>query len=448
MTRTTRAIFILILGLGLLTSPGAVKTTEAASPAVSDREDQKATVSRLYGCLLTRESRTGTQYGADALDPLLWQQTEYLILGRSHVSALTCLDEFLNTHAEKTLRDPVIRAMVQRDLWAIFDWSAQGSEHLTERQELQVRLAQVLQRLEMDERTLNSLPDTYSATLKSGQLSTEYDRENPKRPFLPADLLKSGSPWVCVIGGPTAIIHTEQFSGRSRFLVFIHLPGGRKSTLDYLHQLHQSGQPLFSEEEAPGPHLNLELPQFPAGTMVALVRQLNLFNNRGALAATPITESVQIRVYHSVTPGSRYMNYIGGPSSHDQEFFEFRLNKEKVLAGKEALLEPVSPDQTEYSTFMTHGVDPFEAGPNDRRMAEPGKIMNRCIGCHADSGIHSVQSRAKLVPPNPEQADPRNADPKYGAFFWETEATLDWKRKRFDWGLLNGYWSSFAMKPR
>ena len=42
--------------------------------------------------------------------------------------------------------------------------------------------------------------------------------------------------------------------------------------------------------------------RFQRGTQVALVRQAILFDNQGKLAAAPITESIQIRVYHAVTP--------------------------------------------------------------------------------------------------------------------------------------------------
>jgi hypothetical protein len=32
--------------------------------------------------------------------------------------------EFMQTHAEKLIQDPVKRAVLQRDVWAVFDWSA------------------------------------------------------------------------------------------------------------------------------------------------------------------------------------------------------------------------------------------------------------------------------------------------------------------------------------
>src|SRR5580700_6019223 len=108
---------------------------------------------RLYAALLIREDRQGNELGADSLDPLLWTQSEHLLAKPSHERALHVLDEFLQTHAENLIHDPLKRALMQRDLWAVFDWSVQQSpgrdrpEYNKEKQELQARIAEVLRRL-------------------------------------------------------------------------------------------------------------------------------------------------------------------------------------------------------------------------------------------------------------------------------------------------------------
>ena len=66
--------------------------------------------------------------------------------------------------------------------------------------------------------------------------------------------------------------------------------------------------------------------------MVALVRQMMVIDDQGKLTPTALTESVQLRVYHAITPGTEYMNYINGPSSHDQDFFEFRIRRQDLFA--------------------------------------------------------------------------------------------------------------------
>lgn len=106
---------------------------------------------RLYHCLLVRRSQTGEEVGLESLDPLFWANTKYLVTGESHKRALACLDDFLSSHGERTIENPIQSAMLQRDLWALFDWSARDVEPKRELRELQSRLAEVLRRLALSE---------------------------------------------------------------------------------------------------------------------------------------------------------------------------------------------------------------------------------------------------------------------------------------------------------
>ena len=109
--------------------------------------------------------------------------------------------------------------------------------------------------------------------------------------------------------------------------------------------------------------LNLRLPQFPAGTEVALLRQMIVIDAQGNLEPTALTESVQLRVYRAVTSGSPYINYENGPSSHDQDFFEFRFARGALLARRSGGLLAVQPGEAEFPTMFSFGIDPFEASP-------------------------------------------------------------------------------------
>jgi hypothetical protein len=137
---------------------------EMAVPAAASGSSEKAGAlydpnpahiwNRLYDALLIREGPTGAKYGADSLDPLLWPQTKHLLAQPSHERALRVLDEFLQIHAENLIQDPVKRATLRHDLWAVFDWSVYrsseeegGTSYDKERRELQIRLAEVLRRL-------------------------------------------------------------------------------------------------------------------------------------------------------------------------------------------------------------------------------------------------------------------------------------------------------------
>src|SRR5262245_2034777 len=51
---------------------------------------------RLHRALYVRSTRKGEEYGRDELDPLLWEETDHLLVGPSHQQAIKLLDEFLS----------------------------------------------------------------------------------------------------------------------------------------------------------------------------------------------------------------------------------------------------------------------------------------------------------------------------------------------------------------
>jgi hypothetical protein len=230
----------------------------------------------------------GREYGFDALDPLLWSETNYLLSGKSHARALALADEFLRTHAERQITDPTKRAILQRDIWAVFDWADEPHQpeqldlpHQAERRELMARLAPIIWRLALSPDELASLPDTYSRALRNHEFPSAYNPASPNQAFLPPDLFDPSGPWVC-LGAPennlAAPGHDLSFTARSVFFVFARLPGGRNATLEYFKQLAEMKTPPFVRMQDPGwPQpmdvWNPEVPQFPSGTEFALVRK-------------------------------------------------------------------------------------------------------------------------------------------------------------------------------
>jgi hypothetical protein len=389
---------------------------------------------RVHRCLLARTSAgdtgSGPELGEETLDPLLWFETRHLLTGDSHRRAVDCLDEFVRSHAEHQIEDPLKRAIMLRDLWAVFDWSVHSQgKYESQRSELQARLAEVMRHLAPTPKQISALPDNYSQAIKAKTFVADFDPADPQRPFLPPDLFNSSGPWVGItLRGylPVATVHVHAFDARSRFLVFIRLPGGRAATLAYLQQLWAFPQPLETDVGIPNP----EFPQFPAGTMVALLRQMNLFDSNGKLVATPITESLQIRVFRSIPTAASF-------SPSDQAMFEFRFDRRALFSGKPGLL-PVGRDEKEFPVFFSHGFDAFET-PN--RVSQV-QIMASCSACHADSGIHSVRSSEQMVRMREHAAKDVIDDPRYGPVYWETEETLSFKQASYDWGLLNGFWKA------
>jgi hypothetical protein len=429
---------VLLLATAVVFSPWKLAADQRPLSSVKVFDpDPNHIWNRTYACLFTRRSADGKEYGVDALDPLLWWQTRYLLIGDSHRRVLACLDDFLLSHAERTVQDPLKHAILQRDLSAVFDWAAAGDDLPQLRRELEIRLADAIRRLALTSEQARALPDTYAAAVASQQFAPAYDARNPQQPFLPPELFRSDGPWVCLSAyseEPTAIVH---FSGRSRFLVFMRLPTGRDATLAYIDKLRLSSEPPMLISDSEPTLLNLALPQFPVGTQVALVRQAISIDSEGKLVPTGLTESVQLRVYHAITPGTQYMNYINGPSSHDQDFFEFRMSRPELFAHHNGGLVAVHPGETEFATFSTHGTDAFESTtPLDR----PAIILDRCRDCHSDSGIQSVQSRLQWMKlsqrPRTQTGDENHRDP----IAWETDVTIARRHQRPEFNLLQRLW--------
>ncbi|HEX2714343.1 MAG TPA: hypothetical protein VHM88_19290, partial [Candidatus Acidoferrales bacterium] len=361
-----RLTTIAFLTLILIALPTTCKSQESSeiSVAVDDRNPGHIW-NRLYSALRVREDSQRHVYGEDSLDPMLWPQSQHLLSQPSHGIALRVLDEFLRTHAENLIKDPIKRAMLQRDLWAVFDWSVQQiqwtgtPEYSNEKRELQSRLAELLRRLALTPEQIKALPDNYAQAVGSGAFSAEYDKTQPQQLFLPPDLFDSRGPWVCITVSPefteyggVAKLHVASISGRSVFLVFVQLPEGRKATLDYFRTLWESPQPWVQATRIAGDQslTNPDLPSFPAGTKMALVRQMMLFDNQGKLVVSPITESVQIRVYREITHAPA-RDFTGGLArmalNSGQDFFEIRISRPLLFSGKQGGLRATGRDEAE-----------------------------------------------------------------------------------------------------
>jgi len=408
---------------------------------------------RLHATFFIREDLPGTGLVPDALDPPLWYNTPYLLAEPSHRRALRVLDQFVQTHAENLIRDPVKRAILQRDLWSVFDWSVERSPgyngnpgYDTEKRELQTRLAEVVRRLALTPEQIVALPDNYAQAVASGEFAKEYDPEHRDRVFLPPDLFEPQGPWVELEdrGGPEpmAMQHLFQFSGRSSFLIFLRLPEGRKATFAYLKALWNFPNPVIAHPNfAPGQDFapNPDLPQFPAGTQVALVRQMTLFDNQGKLVASPITESVQIRVYRSVARNDAPVAGLGQIiASSGQDFYEIRLSRPLLFANRSGGLRAVGRDEREFAIFGFHGPDEGLQGTYGS-LSGYDPVLKECVICHQGGGIHSLNSRSRLLKPNPLQQDvPRAVSTSR---WWQDAHTLKWKQDSSDWTLLNSYWS-------
>lgn len=360
---------------------------------------------RLFRQFYRRTARDGQEYGSDALDPLLWPETTHLLEGRSHQQAIQVLDGFLATNSEVLISDPLKRAILQRDLWAVFDWLTlhPDDRYTVQRRELQQRLAQVIQRLALTQPEILSLPANYEAAVTSGAFPATY--QTPDLGFLPPDLLQPASEWVCLgrEGGPIAMTHTEEFPffGRSVFLIFIRLPEGRRATLSLL--------PALNTEEPP--------PILPSDTQVALVRLALLIDDKGEITPSPIVESVQLRHidYDHIRRG----------------FYEFKLNRPLLFGGVAGGLQPVGE---EIPLFFSHG-DVFQTNIVSYKVDIPGI----CPACHLGAGItESLLSYSRQRFPLPDQQLPILVETTPAR---EAETVITWKQNHRTWQVLEGLWA-------
>jgi hypothetical protein len=393
-------------------------------------QDPEHLWNRLYRALAAR-TEAGIQYGTDNSVPFKEEFDD-----PDNLAAV--LDEFLKTHGQDRASGDLKRALLLHDVWAAFDLAARSERHVLRR-----RLASVVGRLRMRDQAIASLRDNYAEAVKSGKFDKDFDPAHPDKAFLPPDLFDMNGPWV-QIGesglGLVAPVHVEALSGRSAFRVFIRCPGGRKTTLAYLERLNLYRTPWAHKPAEIGitypderrvrsePRLDPATPQFPEGTVVALLRKMAVINDKLEPVMTPITQSVQFRVFRKVS-ADEYRDWRAG-FADSQHVFEVTMRRRDLLAGRSGGLHQVAPEEAEYQ--LIGGLH----GPRAVQL-RGSVVLSTCARCHSANGIFSVNtytgglrsvSRRTI---NPQLLPADNAD-------YQGRATMEWKMQQFEWGLLRG----------
>jgi hypothetical protein len=424
---------IFLAWMGLWVAPAGVAIADGASPAGGIyAADPSHLWNRIHEAFFARPDGESDTPDSDVVDPLLWPDTSsFLKTGPSHAAALGVLDEFLANDGHALIADPLKRAVLQHDLWSIFDWSARaGSDPLRS------RLAAAIGHLALSPEQIAALPDNLTGTVEAGTFRAVYDPAHPLRPFLPSTLLDAESPWVCVrgaISGPSAPVHVQYYQGRSPFLVFLRLPGGRKATLKYLDDLNRVTREGSRHEAG-------DLPPFPVGTTTALLRQMAVIDDAGRIRTTPITQTLQMRVYRQV--GTEVTDH-----ENSQAALKFRMQRRGLFAEGHGGLKAIDWSEP-LRVSLLHRADPYRHNPGAGGIKT---TMQSCIACHSCGGsgtVHSIFTYkqddwvpgARLVAPNRLRlVATRPAD--------ESMKAVNWKQTRYEWGLLQGLLKSFPLHP-
>lgn len=438
----------------LSTMPGVA--TEASSFTIY-ADDPEHLWNRLHRTLFGREWRDGTVYGLDDTQLLYWRTTDHLTTGDSHAAGIAVLDEFLDKNGEALIEDPLERAMLQLDLWALFDWTARGRlKKLSENQlRLQKRLVAVMKRIALTRDQIEALPDNYSLAVESGAFPSEVNTEKHGAPYLPPNLLDEESgPWVRIYGAggeQGAEAHVRHADGRSLFWVYLRVPEGRDATWDYIMELRDFERPFEAvslDREANQPvyswsysvvtgQTNItessELPQLPPGTQAALVEQAMLIDDSGNITPTPLTVHVQIRAH-------------GGPlDNYAPSFFELRLHRRALFHGRAGGFVAMGDEDEVFPGFGFHDVDAFETTSRLSRVQ-----ALRCTGCHQQTGVYTFFSRHRIIGlpgrSMPQQGLRRNTSNKLVSRdnplprMYEENDAVYWKKRQYSWGRLEALW--------
>src|SRR5262249_35938551 len=323
-------------------------------------------------------------YHALELDAFLWpNQSTYLRFGQPHKLALAVLDDFLAKDGEKLVREPTKRAFLQRDLWAVFDWTRSWHTDGPGRN-LRTRLAKVIQRLALSSEEIKALPNNFAAVAATKKVAG-----------VPADLWDTQGPWVSIgddnknpNGARTLTpVHDSFFGGRSAFLVLVQAGASRDQTIKFVRQLNDKGK--------------------SSPTQVALVRRMLLIDKEGRIRLTPITESVQMR----------------GETER-----EFKLDRKDFLGGKtKQSIRRVTEDDRERPEIV------FLGGNAGNR---PGPILKRCFHCHQGADLNA-RTQTFSVSVGPVRARPRLIESTVDD---EVAKGIRWKHDQFMWGKLQGLW--------
>lgn len=254
--------------------------------------------------------------GGDSMNLLAWPETRYFSEPASFERENQLLDEFITQRGERLIDDPLKRAFLQRDLWAVFDHLAgqniaRFDQRSKERREILCRkLAVIVRRLALPKATIRALPNNYEAAARSDYFSAQGAFDS-SRNYLPPGLLTRPEEWVEVDTSPEPLTiddkHEGQIDyvawnirGRSYYRIFLRFPGGRAAVEEYLKYLREEGVDWEKAAHQGFMALKADVRQIPRGAEAAIVQFMVLLDEQLEPTPADVVESVRVSVYKNV----------------------------------------------------------------------------------------------------------------------------------------------------
>ncbi|MBI2827242.1 MAG: hypothetical protein HYX69_21430 [Planctomycetia bacterium] len=377
--------------------------------------DPQSLVNRLFAAFYIRASNIPPKRGGmpvprieggDVIDFLAWSGSDYWTAPETCQRLSALLDECLADPARVRPADPLRRAMLQRDLWAPFDFFVSGNiARLGDKATRQRRdsicrkLAAVIRTLTLTQSEIAALPDTYALAVESGRFAADNSFD-PSIDYLPKSLLTDPNEWQEIdffqpkdihedIQERFVTLHTRNYKGRSYFRVFYRFPGGRPALDEYFTYVDAEGIDWKRDAHRGFISIRGQIRQIPVGTEVALVQFLITLDDRLRPMPTPIVESVRLRAFRNVDGQSEPPTNTGV----GMNVSEFTLKRRLLFDGlKQGGLVREPDDQPIYRVIFQP-----ENAPDWGDIGRSLTLVQDCRRCHTGAGQIGVQTIFSFV---------------------------------------------------
>jgi len=409
-TKRTLAFATLIwavAGLGQGASAPVTNQSITSSPAAVYDPDPSHIWNRLFAVFYRRkvssyvnqkrDETTARWVGPDVLDPPIGYHPRFVLEDEPFAKCDEALDEFLGRQGAELIRDPLKRAVFQRDLWAVFDVLATTNHspsrasatasHERRRIILQRKLARAIRSLALSQAEIRSLPDTYAAAVRSGAFSDDPSSNNYD--VLPHDLFATNGAWFEIQLNGHLPQHTLLVNGRSVFRAFFKSPAGTTNVLEDHFREMEDWRWRYSawltnripgEKAKPAPERPANA--LPAGTQLLLLREMICLDKDLQMVPTPVVESVQFRITQKKWTSERLIAR------------EAILSRTLLFQGKRGGLRSVSAGEQSIFGYEDLGLLRVDDKGNG---APCVAFPQNCVSCHSTRLLWS-QAQASSKP--------------------------------------------------